>query len=116
MILAQKVFSVIASSCILITIIYLVKKGKLREEYTWIWVVTGFILMLLVLWYDLLLFLTKIIGAVVPTTTLFIFGILFLVILSLHFAVKISCLTDQVKNLAQEISLLQAQKDKPTGN
>ena len=72
--------------------------------------------MLLVLWYDLLLFLTKLIGAVVPTTTLFIFGIVFLVILCLHFAVKISCLTGQVKNLAQEISLLRAQKDEPTGD
>lgn len=116
MTLAQKTFGLIISVGILITIIYLVKKGKLREEYSWLWLITGFVLMILVLWYDLLLLITKIIGAVLPTTTLFIFGIVFLILLSLHFAVKISCLTDQVKNLAQEISLLQALKDKPTGN
>jgi hypothetical protein len=57
------------------------------------------------------LFFTKLIGAVLPTTTLFIFSIVFLVLLSLHFAIKISILTDQVKNLAQKVSLLEAQKD-----
>ncbi len=108
----QKIFSVTLSLLILITIIYLVKKGKLREEYSWLWLLTGLMLLVMVLWYDLLLFLTKLVGAVLPTTTLFIFGIVFLILLSLHFAVKISGLTDQVKNLAQEISLLQIQKGK----
>jgi hypothetical protein len=48
---------------------------------------------------------------VAPTTTLFIFGILFLVLISLHFAIKISLLSDEVKNLAQKISLIEAQID-----
>jgi len=110
MTLIQKIFGVITSLLILAAIIYLVKKGKLREEFSWLWLLTGFMLLVLVLWYDLLLFLTKLIGAVLPTTTLFIFGIVFIILLSLHFAVKISSLTDKLKNLAQEISILKAQK------
>ena len=106
----QKIFAILTSSIILITIIYLVKKGKLKEEYSWLWLLTGVLLMILVLWYDLLVLFTKIIGAVLPTTTLFIFGIIFLMALSLHFAIKISGLTDQVKNLAQKISFLEAEK------
>jgi hypothetical protein len=66
---------------------------------------------MLVLWYDLLLLLTNLIGAVTATTTLFIFGILFLILITLHFAVKISSLTNQVKNLAQKLSLLEAERD-----
>ena len=112
----QKIFGVITSLLILGVIIYLVKKGKLREEYSWLWLLTGFMLLVLVLWYDLLILLTKLIGAVLPTTTLFIFGIVFIIFLSLHFAVKISNLTDKVKNLAQEISLLKAQKKDNPGN
>ena len=100
--LTQKIFA-------FFTAIHLVNKRKLREENSWIWLFTGFSLLVLVLWYDLLLWLTKFIGAVLPTTTLFIFGIMFLILLGLHTAIKISLLTDQVKNLAQKISLLEAE-------
>ena len=109
-------FAIISSISILITIIYLVKKGKLREEYSWLWLLTGFVILLLVLWYDLLMMLTKLIGAVVPTTTLFIFGIIFLMLIALHSAIKISLLNDQIKNLAQKVSLLESNDKLSDGN
>lgn len=112
MLLQQKIFAVIASFAIFVVIIYLVKKGKLREEYSWLWLLTGAVILLLVIWYDLLLFLTHLIGAVTVTTTLFIFGIVFLMFITLHFAIKISSLSDQVKNLAQKLSLLEAERDR----
>jgi len=115
MILQQKIFAVITSLSIFITIIYLVKRGKLREEYSWLWLLTGFVILILVLWYDLLMLLTKLIGAVVPTTTLFIFGIIFLMLIALHSAIKISLLNDQIKNLAQKVSLLEAQDNLSEG-
>lgn len=111
MLLHQKIFAVLASLAIFAVIIYLVKKGKLREEYSWLWLLTGAVVLLLVVWYDLLLFLTNLIGAVTATTTLFIFGIVFLMFISLHFAIKISNLSNQVKNLAQKLSLLEAEGD-----
>ena len=66
MLLQQKIFAVIASLAIFATIIYLVKKGKLREEYSWLWLMTGTVILLLTLWYDLLVLLTQLIGAVMP--------------------------------------------------
>ena len=110
MLFHQKIFAVFTSLSILITITCLIRKGKLREEYSWLWFLTGFALLILVLWYDVLVFFTHVIGAVTPTTTLFIFGIIFLMLISLHFAIKISRLSDQVKNLGQKISLLEAEK------
>ena len=111
MLLQQKIFAIIASLAIFVVIIYLVKRGKLKEEYSWLWLLTGFVILVLVLWYDLLVFLTDLIGAATATTTLFIFGIIFLMLIALHFAIKISSLSDQVKNLAQQVSLLGAEKD-----
>ncbi len=113
MLLQQKIFAVLASISMFITIIYLVKKGKLREEYSWVWFLTGFVILILVLWYDLLMLITRLIGAVAPTTTIFIFGIIFLMLIALHSAIKISIMNDQIKNLAQKISLLEAQ-DSPS--
>ncbi len=111
MIFQQKIFALLISFFIFIIIIYLVKKGKLREEYSWLWLLTGFVILTLVLWYDLLLLITKLTGAVLPTTTLFIFGIIFLILINLHFTVKLSDLANQVKNLAQKVSLLEAQNN-----
>jgi len=111
MTLSQKIFGVFTVIAILWVIIQLVKNGKLREEYSWMWILTGFIMLVIVLWYDLLLLITRLIGAVLPTTTLFIFGIVFLILLSLHFAIKISLLTHEVKNLAQKISFLEAENE-----
>jgi hypothetical protein len=116
MLMQQKIFAVLTSLSVFVTIIYLVKKGKLREEYSWLWLLTGLVMLVLVFWYDLLVFLTKLIGAVAPTTTLFIMGIIFLMMIALHSAIKISLLNDQIKNLAQKVSLLEAANSLPDIN
>ena len=85
MTIQQKIFAVFASILIFVVIINLVKNKKLKEEYSWLWLLTGVVIIMLVLWYDVLLMLTHLIGAVLPTTTLFIFAILFLICLTLGF-------------------------------
>ena len=110
MTIQQKIFAVFASILIFVVIINLVKNRKLKEEYSWLWLLTGVVIIMLVLWYDALLMLTHLIGAVLPTTTLFIFAILFLICLALDFAIKISKLTDQVKNLTQKVSIMEADR------
>ncbi|MBN1664767.1 MAG: DUF2304 domain-containing protein [Deltaproteobacteria bacterium] len=111
----QKIFAISVSLAIFVVIIALVRNRKLRAEYAWLWLLTGLVVFVLVVWYDLLVALTALIGAVAPTTTLFIFSIIFLVFISLHFAIKISRLSNQVKNLAQKISLLEAGKERSSG-
>jgi hypothetical protein len=107
----QKVFALIISITIFVVIILLVRNRKLREEFSWLWLLTGLAIFVLAVWYDFLVTLTALIGAVTATTTLFIFSIIFLVFTALHFAIKVSQLSDQVKNLVQKISLLEAQID-----
>lgn len=108
MTLHQKVFAVGCSLIIFVTIIWLVKKGRLKEEFSGIWLAIGALILIPVLWYECLVWVSRIVGAVLPTTTLFIFGIIFLLIICLHLAIRVSLLSDQMKNLAQKISLLEA--------
>ena len=110
MTLQQQLFAILASFSIFCTILMLIKNKRLKEEYSWLWLFTGFLIIVMALWYDALIFLTRLIGAVTPTTTIFIFAIFFLITVCLHFAIKISALTDQVKNLAQELSILKSHK------
>jgi hypothetical protein len=104
----QKIFAVITSLIIFIFIIDLLRRRRLNEEYSWLWILTGIGMIVLVLWYNLLIFVTKLIGAVAPTTTLFIFSNLFILIVSIHYSIIISKLTHQVKDLAQEIAILKS--------
>jgi hypothetical protein len=107
----QKIFAIIASILLMLLVVELVRRRKLREEYSWLWLLTGGIIILLVVWYDLLLFITHLIGAIAPTTTLFIFGLLFLILISLHYSIQISKLSQQVREMAQQLAILRGQVD-----
>ncbi|MCJ7470339.1 DUF2304 domain-containing protein [Candidatus Bathyarchaeota archaeon] len=109
MFLHQKIFAIVASILIMMIVVELVRRRRLREEYSWLWLLTGAVIILLVVWYDLLLFITHLIGAIAPTTTLFIFGLLFLMLISLHYSLQISKLSHQVKEMAQQLTLLKDQ-------
>ncbi|PWH18777.1 MAG: DUF2304 domain-containing protein [Ardenticatenia bacterium] len=102
----QQAFALVASITLLILIIELVRRRKLREEYSWLWILTGIVILVLSVWYGALLFITRLIGAVTPVSTLFMFGILFLVVTNIYYSIKISTLTTQVKNLAQRLTIL----------
>ncbi len=104
--LQQKFFAIIISLSLLVFIIELVRRKKLREEYSWLWLLTGTIILILALWYDLLQWMTSLIGAGLPTSTLFFLGLVFLILIAIQFSVKVSALHTQVKNLAQENGLL----------
>ena len=104
--LRQKIFAIIISLSLLLFIVELVRRKKLREEYSWLWLLTGTIILILALWYDLLQWITHVIGAGLPTSTLFFLGLVFLILIAIQFSVKVSELNNQVKNLTQENGLL----------
>jgi hypothetical protein len=93
----------------------LVRRRRLREEYAWLWLLTGAAMIVLLSWQRLLVFVTAIIGAVSPLTTLLIFSLLFLLAIVVHYSVIISRLTTQMKNLAQEVALLSTRVDRIDG-
>jgi len=106
--LRQQIVAVAIAISIFIIILELVRKRKLREEYSWLWLLTGTCLIVLTVWYELLLRITHLIGAVLPTSALFFFAIIFLMLVCIQFSIKISKLTDHVKDLTQEVAILKA--------
>jgi hypothetical protein len=110
--LNQRIFAVSLALLFFLFVMDLARRRKLRVEYSILWSLTAAVILVLVLWYDALVLITKWIGAVLPTTTLFIFGLMFLLFVNLHFSVKLSELSEQVKNLAHEIALRTAEKDR----
>lgn len=105
-----KFFVIFVSLSILIGIIELVRSRKLKEEYSVLWLITGFILLIVTLKYELLVAITNFIGAVLAINTLFFLGLIFVILLSLEYSLKISSLTTQVRNLAQKLALLEGKE------
>ncbi len=104
--LSTRVIALWVSLFLLGVVLWLVKRRLLGEQYTPIWIVAASGLLLLNLWPRALFAMTRAVGAWTHGSTLFYLGFLFLVAVCLSYAVRLSSLTLQVKNLAQEVSLL----------
>jgi hypothetical protein len=88
-----RILAVAGSLFVLGLIVELVRRRQLKEEYS-------------LLWYELLLKVTDLIGAVLPSSTLFFFGLVFVLLMLLHFSVRVSMLERRITALVQEIGLL----------
>ena len=106
----QKLVTIVIALAIFFAIVELVRRRKLREEYSWLWLLTGAALVVVTVWYELLVLFARLLGAVLPTSALFLLAIIFLILVAVQFSVRISKLTNQMKDLTQEIALLKAAK------
>ena len=99
------------SVLLLIYVLELVRRRRLNEEYSISWLIAGVVILILAIWRNILDFITRLIGGTFYTSTLFFFGILFLIIINLHFSVRISGLSNMVRRLNQELALLKSEVD-----
>jgi hypothetical protein len=106
----QRFFAVLVSVITFGVVLELVRRRKLREEYAFLWVVTTIGMLVLSIWYGLIERITRAIGAVTVTTTLFLFALIFLLLISVHFTTVLSRLTVQIRRLAQEMAVLEAER------
>jgi hypothetical protein len=109
-----RVIAIVGSLALLVFIIELVRRRRLKEEYSVLWVTTALTLLLLAAWGGLLRDLTQAIGAISQASTLYFFGIIFVIFLLLHFSVRVSNLERRVVVLLEEIALL-GERDRRVG-
>jgi hypothetical protein len=100
-----RIIAIIGSVALLLFIIDLVRRRRLKEEYSVLWVTTALVLLALALSGGLLQRLTHAIGAISQASTLFFFGIIFVVFLLLHFSVRVSKLERRLTATIQEVAL-----------
>ena len=88
----------------------LVRRRNLSEEYSMGWLVAGSMMLILSISEGLLVWVSNLVGATLFTSTLFFFGLVFLVTICLHFSIRISALTNQVRTLTQHMGILHSEK------
>lgn len=107
-----RILAVVLSSSLLILVLLLVRRRVLREEYTPIWMFVSIGIATLSLRLDMFRAVSRAIGAWTPSSTIFFLGEIFLVLLCLNYAVRLSRHDLQIKTLAQELAVLRARLKK----
>jgi len=103
----HQIIGLIFSFLLLIFVIEMVRRRKLLEGYSLLWIFTSVILIIISFWQNLWEKIALLLGIVYGPLILLIFVSLFLVIICLDFSIKISKLTQQVRSLIQKIAILE---------
>ncbi|MBI5870213.1 MAG: DUF2304 domain-containing protein [Actinobacteria bacterium] len=101
-----QIFSLIISLLLALVIFQLIRKKKLKEQYSLLWFLTVVVMMVLALWEGLLYRISSLLGIAVPSNALFMLALLFMFAMSLHYSMLVSRLTDQTKMLSQRLAIL----------
>lgn len=103
----QRAVAIGLAIAVVLVVFELVRRRKLREEYSWVWIAVAAVITLLALQQNLLLTISAWIGSSSSVSTLFFGALLFLLTLVLQFSVRLSRLTHRHKTLGQRLALLE---------
>jgi hypothetical protein len=87
-------------------VLNLIRRRRMRIEYSILWLVISFIILVMSVWQNLGDSLARWIGVDYPPALFFFIAIFFIILILLHFSMEMTRLKDQNKTLVQELSLL----------
>lgn len=105
---AVRIVALAVASALFLVVFEAVRRRRLSESLTPIWLTCALAVLVLAINLNLLETMTKLIGAWTPSSTVFFFALLFLLAISLSYAVVLTRLGRQVARLAQEIAMLKS--------
>lgn len=100
------ILAVGASVLAFVFVLELVRRRRLREEYSLLWLLTAFAMLVVSAWRDLLHGLAAAVGIAYPPNLLFLLAALFSLAILLYFSTVITRLTQENKEIAQQVALL----------
>lgn len=101
-----QILAIVAGLFFILIILRAIMKGKLRTEYSFVWILMGLILMVFSVWPKSLEILAYYFGVYYAPSLIFIFFFFMIFIFLIHLSVVNSKQQEQIKKLAQEIALL----------
>jgi len=93
---------------LLVGVLELVRRRKLSERYSLLWLASAAVgLLLLILYKPLFMKLVKWLGVKNPPTLLFIVAFFFLMLIVLHYSLVITKLSARTRELAQKVAMFE---------
>lgn len=104
-----QIFVMISSIFLLLFVLELVRRRQLREEYSWLWLVTAFGYAIIAIFPQVTRITADMMGVERPTSIFILAGFLFLFLICIQFSVRLSRLTERNKILAQMVAILDSE-------
>jgi len=101
-----EIVMILGSVGLLLIVLELVRRRRLKEEYSLLWLLTAVVLLALSLWRSSLDVMAKLMGIFYPPTALFVVGFGFVLLLLLYFSTIISKLSGENNRLTQRLAVL----------
>jgi hypothetical protein len=92
---------------VLFVVLELVRRRKLQERYSMLWIATALVLFVLAIWSSALQTLSTAVGIAYPPTALFVAAGGFFLLMLLHYSTVLSRLSEQNIRLAQQVALME---------
>jgi hypothetical protein len=101
-----QIVSVAVSTALLALVLELVRRRKLTEEYSVLWVLCGGALLVLSVWRDGLHLAARALGIYYPPAILILVLVFFVFVVSLSFSVVVSRQRQQIERMIEDLALM----------
>ena len=106
-------FLIISMIALAIAVFELTRRRHLKEDYSLLWLLACASILIATLWPGVRFYLSNLLGfgtfTIVPVV---IIGAILILVINLHFSVKISKQSEQIQKLAEEVAILKYKRDK----
>jgi hypothetical protein len=102
------VFVILVAVAIAALVLTYVRKWRLREEYSLLWLLLAAVMVLLATFEGITVWIAARLDVVYAPSIIFFIALAFVAAMLFHYSLEISRLSDQSRRLAQELSLLRA--------
>ncbi|MGD0765812.1 MAG: DUF2304 domain-containing protein [Dehalococcoidia bacterium] len=108
------IFVIVVAIAIAAVVLSYVRKWRLREEYSLLWLLLAAAMVILASFEGITVWIAARLDVVYAPSVLFFIALAFVAAMLFHYSLEISRLSDQSRRLAQELSLLRARLE-PAG-
>jgi hypothetical protein len=103
-----QILAIAVSSALLLVVLELVRRRRLTEEYSFIWIACALALFGLSIWRDVLHAIARWLGVFYPPAVLLLVLIVFVFVGLLYFSVMMSRQREQIERLIEDAAILEA--------
>ena len=108
-----QILAIAGSLGIFLFVVELIRKKRIKEEYSLLWLFFVFIFVLLSIWRRGLDEFSELIGVAYPPAALFLLLLMAFFMILIQFSIIISKQSESIKKMAQEIGLIKIDLEKP---
>jgi len=112
MTLSLRIVAMVLSLCLVVTVLYIVRKGRISIKYSIIWLLSALIIFLVSLVPSLLGAISGFLGFQVASNLFLLIMLAVLFFISLSLTVIVTGQKEKIRMLIQEISIMKQELDK----